>query len=44
MQTVQEERSPAQEELEKNYIPPAKKPVYSFFKRFFDIFLCKMSR
>ena len=43
MQTVQEERSPAQEELEKNYIPPAKKPVYSFFKRFFDIFLCVLA-
>lgn len=39
MQTVTEERSPAPEELEKNYQPPAPKPVYEFFKRFFDIFL-----
>ena len=39
MQTVKEERSLAQEELEKNYQPPADKPVYEFFKRFFDIFL-----
>ena len=39
MQTVKEERSPAPEVLEKSYVAPAPKPVYEFFKRFFDIVL-----
>lgn len=38
MQTVQDKNSSVQQEQE--YQPPAKKPVYSFFKRFFDIVLC----
>ena len=33
MQTV----DPQQEKV---YVPPKEKPVYDFFKRFFDIFLC----
>jgi len=39
MQTVKENCSPAPDNQEKNYVPPAPKPVYEFFKRFFDIFL-----
>lgn len=39
MQTVKEKCSLAQEELEKNYVAPTPKPVYEFFKRFFDIVL-----
>lgn len=43
MQTVNEQSSVVPEEnmndLEKGYVPPKKKPVYEFFKRFFDIVL-----
>lgn len=37
MQTVKEERSPAQEELEKKYQKPEPKPVYEVCKRIFDV-------
>lgn len=30
----------AEPQQEKVYVPPKEKPVYEFFKRFFDIFLC----
>lgn len=39
MQTVQEKTCAAQQE----YQLPAKKPVYSFFKRLFDIVLCSVA-
>lgn len=39
MQTVQEKICAAGQEYEL----PAKKPIYSFFKRFFDIVLCSIA-
>ena len=38
MQDVLEKESAAA--VEDDYQPPAKKPVYEFFKRFFDVLLC----
>ena len=41
MQTVQEKVTAALQE--QAYEPPAKKPIYSFFKRIFDIILCSFA-
>ncbi len=42
METVKE-MSGADQEMQKEYQPPAPKPVYEFFKRIFDVVMCSFA-